>query len=65
MYLLSVPQIYSWSAHSSPPKSQATIDGVPCAQNSWKKEHTKESEPISDEMLTFMSTDEIEDAIMK
>lgn len=22
-------------AHSSPPKSQATIDGVPCAQNLW------------------------------
>lgn len=31
----------------------------------WKEEHLKESEPISDEMLTFMSTDEIENAVMK
>lgn len=30
----------------------------------WRKEHLKESEPISDEMLTFMSTDEIENAVM-
>lgn len=30
----------------------------------WKEEHLKESEPISDEMLTFMSTDEIENAVM-
>lgn len=28
----------------------------------WKEKHTKKSEPISDEMLTFMSTDEIENA---
>ena len=25
-----------WLAHSSPPKSQATIDGVPCAHNLMK-----------------------------
>ena len=31
----------------------------------WREEHLKESEPISDEMLTFMSTDEIENAVMK
>ena len=30
----------------------------------WKEKHTKKSEPISDEMLTFMSTDEIENAVM-
>ena len=30
----------------------------------WREEHLKESEPISDEMLTFMSTDEIENAVM-
>lgn len=33
MCQLSVSQINSWLAHSSPPKSQATIDGVPCAHN--------------------------------
>lgn len=30
----------------------------------WKEKHTKKFEPISDEMLTFMSTDEIENAVM-
>lgn len=30
----------------------------------WKEKHTKKSEPISYEMLTFMSTDEIENAVM-
>lgn len=33
MCQLSLSQINSWSAHSSPPKSQATIDGVPCAHD--------------------------------
>lgn len=31
----------------------------------WREKHTKKSEPISDEMLTFMSTDEIENTVMK
>ena len=36
LWQMSTLQIASWLAHSSPPKSQATIDGVPCAHNLMK-----------------------------
>lgn len=42
-------------------------DDVACVKaqeiRDWKKKHEKTSEPISDEALTFMSTDEIRNAI--
>ena len=44
-----------------------TGDDVACVKaqeiRDWKREHEKNPEPISDEALTFMSTDEVFDAI--
>lgn len=58
MCQLSLSQINSWLAHSSPPKSYATIDGVPCAHDLMEDDFEPLEEPLKRTTDWLASKDE-------